>query len=73
MNKLYAYKMIDGVDKSWDDIDFQNECIVVAIIKGEDNKECETKAVENGYGDTDIYGWTYIDDIEIADDAEYID
>lgn len=70
---MYVYKLKDGVSvDSWDDVDFANDCIVVAVISGDSNRECEWKAAEKYY-DTDIYGWTYNDGIEISDDAEYID
>ncbi|MBZ9622887.1 hypothetical protein G9F71_008475 [Clostridium sp. FP2] len=59
MLNLHIFKMKDGVEKNWDDVDFTTECEIVKIIKGETNEECETKAVENGFGDTDIYGWSY--------------
>jgi len=48
-----------GVEKNWDDVDFETEIEVVATIEGETNEECEAKVVEDGFGDTDIYGWTY--------------
>jgi len=72
--ELYVYKLKDGVSvDSWDDVDFKNDCIVCAVITGEDNRDCEKKASKNGYDNSEVYGWTYNDDIEIAEDAEYID
>jgi len=56
--KLYVYKMKDGIEKSWDDVDYVNDCEMVDTINGESNEECEAKAAEL-YGDTDVYGWTY--------------
>jgi hypothetical protein len=58
--KLSVYKMKDGIEKTWDDVNFETECEVVATIEGNSNEECETAAAEQ-YGDTDIYGWTYGD------------
>lgn len=63
--KLYVYKMVDGVEKSWDDVDYKSECEVVAVFEGKDNQECEAKAADQ-YGDTDIYGWTYNGDIPMV-------
>jgi len=57
--KLQVFKMKDGIEKSWDDVDFETEIEVVATVEGETNQECEDKAVEQGFGDTDVYGWTY--------------
>ena len=57
--KLQVFKMKDGIEKSWDDVDFETEIEVVATIEGETNEECESKVLEEGFGDTDIYGWTY--------------
>ena len=56
--KLYVYKMKDGIEKSWDDVDFVNDCEIIATIDGDSNEDCEEKAAEL-YSDTDIYGWTY--------------
>jgi hypothetical protein len=61
--KLYVYRMKDGIGKSWDDIDFQKDVETVAEIEGESNEECEKKAIDAGYDDTEKYGWTYCDDI----------
>lgn len=66
--KLYVYAMNAGVEKSWDDVELA-ECSVVAVVEGENNEDCENKAVENGYGDSDIFGWTYNDDVEMSDDV----
>lgn len=68
--KLYVYKMKDGIEKSWDDIDFQKDIEVVAEIEGETNEECERKAVDAGYDDTEKYGWTYSDGIPHAMNKE---
>lgn len=59
MMNLQVFKMKDGVEKNWDDVDFETEIEVVATIEGETNEECEAKVIEEGFGDTDIYGWTY--------------
>ena len=59
MLKLNVFKMKDGIEKSWDDVDFETEIEVVAIIEGETNKECEDKAIDQGYGDSEVYGWNY--------------
>ncbi|MBU3195631.1 hypothetical protein KPL26_02995 [Clostridium algidicarnis] len=59
MLNLKVFKMKDGVEKSWDDVNFETEIEVVATIEGETNEECEVKAVDSGFGDNDIYGWTY--------------
>jgi len=58
--EMYIYKLKDGVEiDSWDDVNYETDCLVCAVISGESNKECESKAVDAGYGDTDIYGWTF--------------
>lgn len=72
--KLYVYKVKDDRSfDSWDDVDFEKDCEVVAIAEGESNRECEQKVVDAGYGDTDTYGWTYTDDIPVADDCKVIE
>ena len=57
--KLSVYKMKNGIEKDWDNVDFANECEVVKTIEGNSNEECEKAAVEQGFGDSEIYGWTY--------------
>jgi hypothetical protein len=59
MLKLNVFKMKDGIEKNWDDVNFETEIEVVASFEGETNEECEEKATDAGYGDTDTYGWTY--------------
>jgi len=59
MLTLQVFKIKDGVEKSWDDVDFETEVEVVTIIEGETKEECESKVVEEGFGDADIYGWSY--------------
>ncbi len=71
--EMHVYKIKDGVEVDfWEEVDFSKDCIVCAIVKGETNNECETKAIDQGYGDSDIYGFTYSndDEIEISDDVE---
>ena len=36
-----------------------NPDTIITIIDGDTNAECERKAIDAGYGDSDIYGWTY--------------
>ncbi len=58
--EMYIYKLKDGVDvDSWDDVNYETDCEVCAVVIGESNSECESKAIDEGFGDTDIYGWTY--------------
>ena len=52
--------MKDGIEKSWNEVNFETEIEVVEVIEGETNEECEEKAINQGYGDTDIYGWNYL-------------
>ena len=63
--KLYVYTT---TAESWDDANNAN-CKVVAIINGTDNADCEAKAGDL-YGDTDVYGWTYNDDLSISDEIK---
>lgn len=67
--KLYIYKLANAEKGSWDDIDYAADCEVVAIATGETNEECEAKATDAGYTDTDLYGWTYADEIPMGDDV----
>lgn len=62
--------MKDGIESNWDDVNFETECEVIAVINGEDNEDCEKKANEE-YSDFEIYGYTYNDDIEKSD--EYVE
>ena len=51
--KLYIYTTTGN---TWDDDDkweLEDE------IEGETNEECEALAVDRGYGDTDIFAWSY--------------
>lgn len=70
--ELYVYKMVDGVTKTWDDVNFQLDCEIVAVVTGEDNEDCETKAFDNGYANDDIYGFTYTKDIPESKEIECI-
>ena len=58
--ELKVFKMKDGIEKSWNEVNFETEIEVVEVIEGETNEECEEKAINQGYGDTDIYGWNYL-------------
>lgn len=57
--KLTVYKQKNGVNKNWDDVNFETDIETVVTIDGESNTECEEKATDMGYADSDIYGWTY--------------
>ena len=57
--KLNVFKMKDGVEKNWDDVDYDTEIEVIASFEGETNDECEEKAADAGYDDVDSYGWAY--------------
>lgn len=71
--KMYVYKIKDGIEvENWDDVNFQRDCIVCAVITGNDNAECERKATDNGYDNTEVYGWTYNDDIVVPADVVLI-
>ena len=56
--KLQVYKMKDGIEKNWDDVNLETEIEVIASFEGETNEDCEVKAAVE-FSDTDIYGWTY--------------
>ena len=43
---------------------------IVAEIEGEDNYDCESKALDM-YPDTDAYGWTYSPAIGCVDGLHY--
>lgn len=58
MTTMYIYKIKDDVEKTWGEIDYQNDLELVDTIDGEDNKVCETEATDRGYTD-DIYHWQY--------------
>ena len=57
--KLRVFKLKQGIEKGWDEVCLETEIEVVTIIEGETNEECEQKATDQGYGDSDIYGWNY--------------
>ena len=57
--KLRVFKLKQGIEKGWDEVKFETEIEVVETIEGESNEECEQKAIDQGYGDSEIYGWNY--------------
>lgn len=58
MLKLTVFKIKEGIEKSWDEVDFENDLETVATIEGDTNEECEKLAAVE-YSDNEIYGWTY--------------
>ena len=55
---VYKRQIKDGVEKTWEEIDYQNDLELVDEIEGEDNKVCESEATDRGYTD-DVYAWQY--------------
>jgi hypothetical protein len=68
---MYIYKIKDDRNfDSWDNVDPFEDCIIIAEINGNSNKECEQKAIDNGYDNDELYGWTFTCDMEIADNIK---
>ena len=74
MTKLYVYQIKESKSQninSWDDVDYANDCEIIAVISGNNNQACESIANDK-YDNAEIYGWSYNDDMGIADDCKYI-